>query len=56
MSFLIKDKTVLNKYNEIQNVMKNKIGIKFHRKPIYDQTYVKAKKLENLMVKLKQTF
>ena len=31
------------KYEEIWNVIKNKLGIKFHSEPIYDQTYIKAK-------------
>ena len=43
MSFLIKGDNVLDKYNEIWNVIKNKIGIKFHSEPVYDQTYIKAK-------------
>ena len=40
---MIKDDNVLDKYNEIWNVIKNEIGIKFHSEPIYDQTYIKAK-------------
>ena len=43
MSFLIKDDEVLNKYEEIWSVIKNKLGIKFHSKPVYDQTYIKLK-------------
>ena len=39
--FMIKDDNVLNKYNKIWNVIKNKIGIKFHSEPIYDQIYIK---------------
>ena len=42
-SFLIKDDNVLDKYNKIWNIIKNKIGIKFHSEPVYDQTYIKAK-------------
>ena len=34
LSFLIKDENVLDKYNEIWEVIKNKLGIKFH---IYEQ-------------------
>ena len=49
MSFMIKDNNVLNKCNKIWNVIKNKIVIKFHSEPIYDQIYIKLK-LENLMV------
>ena len=43
MSFMIRDDNVLDKYNEIWNVIKNKIDIKFHSEPIYDQTYIKTK-------------
>ena len=42
-SFLIKDDNVLNKYNKIWNVIKNKLNIKFHSMPIYDKTYIKVK-------------
>ena len=43
MSFLIKDDEVLDKYNKIWDVIKKKIGIKFHSKPFYDETYIRAK-------------
>ena len=43
MSFLIKDDELLDKYNKIWDVIKNKIGIIFHSKPVYDETYTKAK-------------
>ena len=43
MSFLIKDDEVWEKYKQIWDVIKNKLGIKFHSKPIYDQKYLKAK-------------
>ena len=43
MSFLIKDDEVREKYKQIWDVIKNKLSIKFHSKPIYDQTYLKAK-------------
>ena len=43
MSFLIKDEEVLDKYNNIWDVIKNKLGIKFNSKPVYDETYIKAK-------------
>ena len=43
MSFLIKDDEVWEKYDKIWDVIKNKLGIKFHSKPIYDQKYLKAK-------------
>ena len=43
MSFVIKDGEVWGKYKQIWDVIKNKLGIKFHSKPIYDQKYLKAK-------------
>ena len=44
MSFLIKIDEVWEKYEEIQNVIKNKIGIKFHSDPTYEKKkYLKAK-------------
>ena len=43
MSFLIKNDEVLDKYNKIWDVIKNKLGIKFHSKPVYGETYIKAK-------------
>ena len=43
MSFLIKDDEVWEKYEQIWNVIKNKLDIKFHSEPVYDNTYIKAK-------------
>ena len=43
MSFFISDDEVLDKYNEVWDVIKNRLGIKFHSKPIYDKKYIKAK-------------
>ena len=43
ISFLIKDDEVWEKYDEIWDVIKNKLSIKFHSKPVYDQKYLKAK-------------
>ena len=43
MSFLIKDDEVWEKYDKIWDVIKNKVGIKFHRKPVYEYKYLKAK-------------
>ena len=43
MSFLIKDDEVWDKYDEIWYVIKDKLGIKFHSKPVYKQKYLKAK-------------
>ena len=42
MSFF-KDDEVWEKYKQIQDVIKNKLGIKFHSKPIYEQIYLKVK-------------
>ena len=43
MSFFIKDDEVCEKYEKIWDGMKNKLGIKFHSKPIYEQKYVEDK-------------
>ena len=43
MSFLIKDKSVFDKYTKIWDTIKNKLNVKFHNEPIYDQTYIKTK-------------
>ena len=43
MSFFIKDDGVWEKYKHIWNVIKNKLGIKFHSEPINEQKYLKAK-------------
>ena len=43
MSFLNKDDEVWEKYEQIWNVIKNRLNIKFHSKPDYDKTYLKAK-------------
>ena len=43
MSFLIKDDEVSEKYEKIWDLIKNKLSIKFHSKPIYDQKCLKAK-------------
>ena len=37
MSFLIKDDEVLDKYNKMWDVIKNRVVIKFHSKPVYDE-------------------
>ena len=41
--FLIKDDEMWEKYDEIWDVIKSKLGIKFHSKPVYEQKYLKAK-------------
>ena len=38
-----RDDDLLDKYNKIWNVIKNKLNIKFHSMPVYDKTYIKAK-------------
>ena len=43
MSFLIKNDEVWEKYEDIWDVIKNKLGIKFHSEPIYEKKYLKAK-------------
>ena len=43
MSFMIKDDNVLDKYNKVWYKIKNKLSVKFHSKPVYDQKYLKAK-------------
>ena len=42
-SFLIKDNGVWNKYDEIWEVIKEKLGINFYSKPVYEYKYLKAK-------------
>ena len=42
-SFLIKGNKVREKYENIWDLIKNKLGIKFHSEPIYEQKYLKAK-------------
>ena len=43
MFFLIKDYEVLEKYEKTWDVIKNKLSIKFHSEPIYEQNCLKAK-------------
>ena len=43
MSFLIKDDKVWGKCEQIWDVIKNKLDIKFHSKPAYDKTYIGPK-------------
>ena len=43
ISFVIKDDDVLDEYNEIWDKIKEKLNIKFHSMPIYDEKYIKAK-------------
>ena len=43
MSFLIEDDEVWEKYEKIWDVIKDKLGIKFHIEPVYEYRYLKAK-------------
>ena len=43
ISFLIKDDAVQDKYDSIWDVIKDKLGIKFHSEPVYEYKYLKAK-------------
>ena len=43
MSFLIKDDEVWEKYEKIWDMIKDRLGIKFHCEPIYESKYLKAK-------------
>ena len=42
MSFFVKD-DVLDKYNEIWDVIKKKLKIKFYSMPVHDEKYLKTK-------------
>ena len=39
--FFIKDDKVLEKYEQIWDLIKNKLGIKFHSEPVYDKRILK---------------
>ena len=41
--FFIKDDEVWDKYDKIWNVIKDKLGMKFHSEPVYEYKYLKAK-------------
>ena len=43
MSFLIKDDEEWDKQDEIWNVIKDKLGIKFHSESVYEYRYLKSK-------------
>ena len=47
MSFFIKDNKVWEEYQQIWHVIKNKLSIKFHSKPVYEYRYLKAKVRES---------
>ena len=42
MSFMIKDDKVWDKYDKIWNVIKDKLGIKFHSEPVHEHKYLKS--------------
>ena len=46
MSFLIKNDEVWKKYEDIWDLIKNKLGIKFHSEPIYEKKNLKSKTRE----------
>ena len=43
MSFMVKDDDVLDKYNELWDKIKEKLNMKFHSMPVYNETFIKAK-------------
>ena len=43
MPLLIKNNEVWERYEDIWNVIKNKLNIKFHSQPISENKYLKAK-------------
>ena len=43
MFFVIKNSEVWEKYEDIWNLIKNKLNIKFHSQPIYENKYLKVK-------------
>ena len=43
MSFLINDDEAWEKYDKIWDMIKEKLGIKFHSKIVYEYKYLKAK-------------
>ena len=43
MTFLIKDDEMWDKYDKMWDVIKDKLGVKFHSKPVYEYKYLKAK-------------
>ena len=43
MSFLIKDDEVWDEYDKIWDVIKDKLGIKFHSEAVYEYKFLKGK-------------
>ena len=54
MSLSIKNDEVWQKYEDIWNVIKNKLNVKFQSQPMYENKYLKAK-VREFGVILKQT-
>ena len=42
MSFFMKDVKMCENYKQIWDVIKNKLSIKFHSKPSYEEKYLKV--------------
>ena len=53
LSFLIKDEEVGEKYEQIWDVIKNKLKIKFHSGPVWEYKYllIKVKEYDNVIKK-----
>ena len=47
MSFFIKGDNMLDKYNEIWDVIKKKLKLQFHSLPVYDEKHLKTKVKEH---------
>ena len=43
MSLMVKNNNVLDEYDETWDKIKEKLNIKFHSRPVYDEKYIKAK-------------
>ena len=46
MSFMVKNDDELDEYNEIWDKIEEKLNIKFHSAPVYDEKYIKPKERE----------
>ena len=54
MSFMIRDDSMLNKYNKIWNKIKKTLNMKFHGMAVYDEKHLRAKLREfNGVIKTK---
>ena len=43
MSLMVKNNNVLDECDETWDKIKEKLNIKFHSRPVYDEKYIKAK-------------